>query len=166
MTASAFRGSSAVAALNSLIDSSTSPLSSRASPSSAREVAEAADEEAEGVEAGAVSGARGRGELRGVISVCGGGLLLLAEAERDDDARARDLRVGRDAHRALEEFARRAEVAGTARVETYLREVDERVRLVAVELERRLELHGGELRLVQTDEYRAVVVARRGAEGS
>ena len=64
-----------------------------------------------------------------------------------------------------EKFARRAQVFGLTGVETYLREVDESIRLFGVELKRCLELRGGELRTVQAHEDRAVIVARRGVEG-
>jgi len=64
-----------------------------------------------------------------VVCVRGRGV---AAAQRDDGQGACDLGVGLDAVGPREEVGRRAQVCGRARVETYLREVDERVRLPRV----------------------------------
>jgi hypothetical protein len=95
----------------------------------------------------------------------GGGRGGVASAQRDDGQGARDLGVGLYPVGAREEVCGGAQVFGRAGVEAYLREVGERVRLLRVRAQGRLELRGGLARPPEPQEDHAVVVARGGGGG-
>jgi hypothetical protein len=90
----------------------------------------------------------------------------IAQTKRDDDERACDREVGCDCLCAHEEFAGTIELSRRVGGEVYLRQIDERARLVGGKFQRGFKLRGGLRGAPHAQEDRAVVVARRRQKGS